>query len=503
MRNIKPAHGPAQSNPHTQHPKSIAGCYFAPAHLTIPAKPKPCQRVPNGLPNSILLDPWLTTAPLPQGQPLAALIDELATSLPKARADAAKRQLAVLTCLLANFASTIIAHPLKYSITPAIAVPQGKLKATRYDNPTVTGRQLAPTLDALEAAGMIVRTPAIFKQVRTTVQPSARLVELMALQNVTASSIARLSGEEVIILRQRKARTVEGDGADQSLGNHDASEAANPAGSLIDYPDDCLEANSLRTELRNYNEFLSKSDVRIVGLDNPPPPKPWKRIFSTNGPVRFNLHGRLYAGQVGGWHQGQPKAHRHLIRINGERVAEIDFNAMHLRLAYCEAQCAPPSGDLYAIPGLEAYRPAVKIVVSAMLSITGELTKLPPSVREASADLPKQWTAKRIAQAVKEYHAPIAPLFGKDRGIAYMNMDSNILMRTLVIMMDEYSEVCLPLHDAILVRESVKDIAIAAMHKACIEMLGVALPVRQKGQSNLASLTSRLLKYANKPRSSR
>lgn len=443
------------------------------ATLARASPPKPPHRAREALPDAILLDAWLTTAPLPHGQPLASLILDLAPSLPQARADAAKRQLAVLSCLLANFIATIAARPLA---PPAIAVPQGKLKATRYDNAAITGRQLKPTLDALEDAGMIVRTSAIFKQARTIAQPTARLVALMATHNVTPASIIRLPGEEVILLRKRKARNT----SESDDGNDGAGEpfiATNTqVGSLIDYPNDCPAANALRSSMRRYNKFVFKSDIRVMGIDNPPPPKPFKRIFATSGPVQFNLHGRLYAGQVGGWHQGLPKTERHLIRINGESIVEIDWQSLHLRLAYVEAQCSPPAGDLYAIPGLELYRPALKIVCSAMLSIAGELTKLPPSVREASPDLPKQWTARRIAQTVKDYHAPIAHLFGKDRGIAYMNQDAALLMRVLIRLMGRGLPV-LPLHDAILVQQSAKDIAIAIMQQAAMELLGVELPV--------------------------
>lgn len=428
------------------------------------------------LPHAILLDPWLTTAPHPQGQPLATLVLALAPRLPKARADAAQRQLAVLSCLLANIIAAIATCPLA---PPAIAVPQGKLKATRYENAVVTGRQLKPTVDALEAAGMIVRSPPIFKQARTTVQPTARLVELIATHHVTATSIMRLPGEEVILLRQRKARSAS-ENDDDDGASEPFTASTNQVGSLIDYPDDCPEANALRTALRRYNEFLLKSDIRVMGIDNPPPPKPFKRIFATSGPIQFNLHGRLYAGQVGGWHQGLPKAQRNLVRISGEIIVEIDWQSLHLRLAYVEAQCSPPNGDLYAIPGLEPYRPALKIVCSAMLSISGELTKLPPSVREASPDLPKQWTARRIAQAVKQHHAPIAHLFGKDRGIAYMNKDAGMLLRVLTRLMDRGLP-ALPLHDAILVQQSAKDIAIATMQEASRELLGVELPVSLKG----------------------
>ncbi len=283
----------------------------------------------------------------------------------------------------------------------------------------------------------------------------------------------------MILLRQRKARNAS-ENDDDDGASEPFTATNNQVGSLIDYPDDCPEANALRTSLRRYNEFLFKSDIRVMGIDNPPPPKPFKRIFATSGPIQFNLHGRLYAGQVGGWHQGLPKAQRNLIRINGEIIVEIDWQSLHLRLAYVEAQCSPPNGDLYAIPGLEPYRPALKIVCSAMLSISGELTKLPPSVREASPDLPKQWTARRIAQAVKQHHAPIAHLFGKDRGIAYMNKDAGMLMRVLTRLMDRGLP-ALPLHDAILVQQSAKDIAIATMQEASRELLGVELPVSLKG----------------------
>jgi hypothetical protein len=341
----------------------------------------------------------------------------------------------------------------------------------------VTGRQLKPTLDALETAGLIVRIAATFKKLRTTVQPTAPLAELMALHNVTTASIARLPDEEVIILRKRRGRT---EGEEKEDG--DTFTAIAQEGSLVSYPDACQEANALRTELRRYNEFIAKSDIHIEGKLTPPsPPRPFKRIFATSGPVQFNLHGRLYAGQVGGWHQGLPKAERHLVRINGEKIVEVDWQSLHLHLAYVEAQCTPPAGDLYAVhPELEAHRPAVKIVCSAMLSISGELTKLPPSVREACPTLPKQWTARRIASAVTAHHPAIAHLFGKDRGIAYMSTDSTILMKVLISLMDMNLPV-LGLHDAILVQESAKDIAAATMQEASRAVLGVELPVSVKG----------------------
>ncbi|MEP6828436.1 MAG: hypothetical protein ABJA10_10220, partial [Aestuariivirga sp.] len=451
---------------------------------TIINHPKPSQRVPKALPESILLDPWLTTASLPQGQPLASLIASLAPCLPKARTDAAQRQLEVLSTLLANFA---VNHPLTQTASPplapqAIAVPMGKLKATRYDRPAITGRQLAPVISALEACGSIDLTSAIFKQRRTIIAPTAKLRELIAKHHVTAASITRLPDEEIIILKRREVRkaTAIGDASNVDGGDGDEPFSINPdSGTLIDYPDDCHEANALRNQLRAYNVFISKSDIRIVGnIINPPPSfKPFKRFYASNGPVQFNLHGRLYAGQVGGWLQNLHKEQRHLIRINGESVVDLDFSNMHMRLAYREARCTPPDGvDLYAIKGLEAYRPALKICISAMISRIGGLKKLPSKAREL---LPKQWTGQSIAQAIREHHAPIAHLFGQDKGMQYMWQDSEILMEVLTRLM-HLGIPALPMHDGIMVQASKRELALKIMQEVAMDLLGVVLPVEAK-----------------------
>ena len=71
---------------------------------------------------------------------------------------------------------------------------------------------------------------------------------------------------------------------------------------------------------------------------------------------RFDQSGRLY----GGFWQNLKTARRRHIRINGEPVTALDYGSMFTRLAYAELGATPPAGDLYAIPGLEAYRSGVK-----------------------------------------------------------------------------------------------------------------------------------------------
>jgi DNA-binding MarR family transcriptional regulator len=420
------------------------------------------------LPEAILFDVWLTSASEPHGLPLVALVSEITFNhMPKARTDASNRRTEIIQTIIANFLTTS---------PPTIAVPQGRLKASRYDRPAITGRQLKPTLDELEASGLIIRTPAIFKQRRTTIAPTPMLTELIAKHQVTNQSITRLPDEEVIILKRRKARTAtvssdDDDGEEQFISNNQDNTT------LIDYPDDCHEANALRSQLRAFNTFISKSDIRIEGITQPPRPfKPFVRYYASSGPIVFNSHGRLYSGQVGGWHQALSKEDRKHIRINGESVIETDYSNLHIQLAYREARCTPPSGDLYAIKGLEAFRPAVKIVVSAMLSRIGDLKKLPSNAREL---LPRAWTGKRIAQSIREHHEPIAHLFGQDKGMQYMWQDSEILIEVLTRLMRKGFP-CLPLHDSIIVQESVRDLAQSIMQEVSLELIGVALPVGTK-----------------------
>jgi hypothetical protein len=421
-------------------------------------------------PEAILIDVWLTTASEPHGLPLMALVSEITLNhMPKARTDASNRRTEIIQTIIANFLTTS---------PPTIAVPQGRLKASRYDRPAITGRQLKPTLDELEASSLIVRTAAIFKQRRTTIAPTPMLVELIAKHQVTIASTARLPDEEVIILKRREVRSATASSDDDNDGDEQPFIAINQDSStLIDYPDDCHEANALRSQLRAFNTFISKQDIRIEGNSQPSQPfKAFVRYYASSGPVMFNSHGRLYSGQVGGWHQALAKEDRKHIRIKGESVIDLDFTNMHLRLAYREARCTPPSGDLYAIKGLEAFRPAVKIVISAMLSRIGDLKKLPSNAREL---LPRAWTGKRVAQAIREHHAPIAHLFGQDKGMQYMWQDSEVLMEVLIRLLRKGIP-ALPMHDGIMVQESVRELAQSIMQEVSLELIGVVLPVEVK-----------------------
>jgi hypothetical protein len=307
--------------------------------------------------------------------------------------------------------------------------------------------------------------------------------ELIAKHQVTTACTVRIPNEEVIILTRLKARSATAIGDDED--RDDDGEPFNQGGTAIDYPDDCAAANSLRTPLRQYNQFLSQSNIHVIGPPDAPsrPFAPFKRLFASNGTISFNLRGRLHGGQVGGWNQNLPKEQRHLIRINDEPVCDLDFTNMHLRLAYREAQCSPPDGDLYAIKGLENHRSAVKKVVLAMLAKTGPLTKLPRGTRN---QLPKQWNGENIRQAISEHNAPIAHLFGKGNSHRFTFQESQVLMEVLCRLMNHHNVPALPMHDGLMVQASKRELAIEVMQEVTMDLLGGVLPVERKGFSILA-----------------
>lgn len=446
--------------------------------LTPPATANALQSPHNATPeaSAALMDLWLTIAPDQAGLPLLNLVSEITSRLkPKARTDARDRRTQIIITIITNF--------LQFQ---SIAVNLKRERSTRYQRQAIKGEPLSLALGELEELGLIAIQQYQFKKQRTIITPTPKLRELIAKHQVTNACTVRLPDEEVIILTRLKTRNTTTIGDDEENDDDGGGDAPfNQHGSEIDYPDDCATANTLRTPLRQYNQFLSQSRISIIGtVDHPlaqdasqPPFAPFKRLFASDGTISFTLRGRLHGGQVGGWNQNLPKEQRHLIRINDEPVCDLDFTNMHLRLAYLEANCPPPDGDLYAIKGLEAHRSAVKQVVLAMLAKTGPLTKLPRGTRD---QLPKQWNGETIRQAIVEHHAPIANIFGKANSHRFTFQESQILMETLCRLMNQHNVPALPMHDGLMVQASKRELAMKAMQEVALDVLDVVLPVEEK-----------------------
>lgn len=338
-----------------------------------------------------------------------------------------------------------------------LVIEMERRKRTRYDRPGL--RKLPQVIGVLEKAGFIIRHPAVFRQLRTTLEATASLKAFLATHRSDLADIIRVEGEEAIVLTARPN--------ERRIGGR------KQANLLVDY-EDTEETVRLRAEMEEVNRFLASRSIALEG--GPQPPFRLRRLFtlrSEDDPVVFNLHGRLY----GGFWMNLDAEERHRIRIDGEPIADLDYASMFPRLAYHHVGREPPQGDLYAIPGLEHHRDGAKAALSALLSYSAKMKSLPPRVKKK---LPPGWTASRVRQAFADYHPDLVPLFGRDFAMDLMFTESRILLATLRRLMAR-NIAALPMHDGIMVPRSRSDQAMTAMLEASREIVGISLPVAIKG----------------------
>ncbi|WP_141683935.1 hypothetical protein [Rhizobium sp. AC44/96] len=255
----------------------------------------------------------------------------------------------------------------------------------------------------------------------------------------------RLDGGETILLRSKESE--------------DGTTA------LLEYQDSRTTI-AMRRDLEVINRTINSADIRHAG--KPIGPTHLVRMFQGD----FQHHGRLYRGV---W-QSLPKRDRHLLSINGEAVADLDFSAMFLQLAYLKQGVEMPSGDPYAIPCLAGCRGAVKKLISSLLARKGAALRLPPGLKE---ELPEGWTMKRFEQAARSKHPAIAGLFGKGLSLRFMLIESRIMVAVLLGLAAR-GITGLPMHDGLMVAASHKKTAIEVMQQASFDVVGKALPISEK-----------------------
>ncbi|MER9850077.1 hypothetical protein NKJ55_22625 [Mesorhizobium sp. M0106] len=396
-------------------------------------------------------DPWLTPA-CPALQALAAAvfadIEHNSPMPPRQRRDATERRRTVTENLIASLAHLVLHHPAG----TRLAVSARNDPTTRYDRPRFPREVVTKLIGSMEALGLVTRQRGGRGNQRSTIEPTPRLREMLAGLESGPRPIGREAGAETIILK--------------------ASTGRGRSKLLLDYAD-TPETIAMRADMQAINAFLAEADI---GLDGNPPQLP---VFLTrrfqiehpDAPHTFDQHGRLY----GGFWMNLPKTRRHLIKINGEAVADLDFTAMFPQLAYLAAGAVLPRGDPYGgIEGLP--RAAAKMGLSALLSRQGAMRRLPSEVRETAG---KEWNAERLSEALAKRHPAIASMFGTGLGLRLMFTESRILVAALRILMAQ-GVPALPMHDGIMVARSKAESAKQAMGGACGGVVGVALPVIRK-----------------------
>lgn len=178
-----------------------------------------------------------------------------------------------------------------------------------------------------------------------------------------------------------------------------------------------------------------------------------RRIFN-NG--NWQHGGRL----AGGFWMSMARAERFKrIRLDGERIADVDYGQLFPRLAYVRAQAEQPEGDIYDVAGDETGRDGWKMLLNALLFKGGRLGNWPKGARQ---HFPEETKLRDAIEMLGQKHAPIAHLFGRGLGFQLMRIESDILI-SVVSHLFKQGITVLPLHDAVLVARSHAENAKQAM----------------------------------------
>ena len=161
--------------------------------------------------------------------------------------------------------------------------------------------------------------------------------------------------------------------------------------------------------------FLRDADVEITGLDDGlllgndgqivvPYRRSLRRIFNNEN---WQHGGRL----AGGFWMSMARADRfERIRIDGERVADVDYRQLFPRLAYVRARAEQPEGDIYDVAEDGTGRDGWKKLMNAVLFSEGPLKNWPEDTRQhfpentklsgLSRCLPRSMHLSRICSAL-------------------------------------------------------------------------------------------------------
>ena len=327
----------------------------------------------------------------------------------------------------------------------------------RYHTP-VYGQHFLDILDLLAKLKLIEEITRGYRYSQiasqpTTVCATSTLSRFLPLGMTNRNAFRREEKAEVIVLKPKK----------------DDAGRAHP----LDY-EDTRDTKRWRREVRAINAWLTaapitviEDDRRIIRLDRDGQPvEPYRRslrrVFNNKD---WNAGGRLFDGF---WMTMQRIERFRTIRIGGEEIANVDYNALFPRMAYARAQGGQPDGDLYDVTGDGTCRDGWKKLINALLFARKPLGGWPTDTRE---ELPPRTKLKDAVQAIKRKHAPIAKLFERGFGFQVMRHESDLLV-SVVTALFKNGITALPLHDSVLVARSHTDVAKGVMEQEFILRTG-------------------------------
>jgi hypothetical protein len=258
---------------------------------------------------------------------------------------------------------------------------------------------------------------------------------------------------------------------------------------------DTQETRLLEQQVVRLNSWLARADItradsralwlhepkerlpRITGMQS----RQLRRVFNN---ATLAHGGRLVDGF---WLAMTQEERGRLLRIDGERIAELDFVAMVPRVCYALRGVPWPFGDDKHAPyiaGPQATREAWKPWTLAMLtadSLPRSWLGKSPAARIAFGEQFSGLTAMQAREVVLTHHAPLTAAggFGCELGMEAMRAESDIAV-DVVLKLNAQGITCLPVHDGFCVPASKAEETRVAMAAAAVSRLGVSLAVAMK-----------------------
>lgn len=336
---------------------------------------------------------------------------------------------------------------------PKLAVPRSHgflWRGNGSANP-VYGQHFLAVLDGLASLSLIEEDRRGYRlsarmRVPSLIRPSTALAQHLSLSPPDWRSVKQIDDRALIILKE---------------GKDDEGRAT-----AIDFRESA-KTRQFSGQIRRINELLRSADIEVVGQNAglslgkdgqviAPYRRSLRRIFNN---ADWKQGGRL----AGGFWMGMERAERfERIRIDGERIADVDYRQLFPRLAYVRAGQPQPEGDIYDVAGDGSGRDGWKTLMNAMLFSGGPLRNWPEGTLQHFSSGTKLRDAIKMLVA---RHAPIADLFGAGLGFQLMRVESDMLIG-VITHLASLGVTALPLHDAVLVAESKAYVAADAMQAA-------------------------------------
>ncbi|WP_247368997.1 hypothetical protein [Bradyrhizobium sp. 18] len=336
---------------------------------------------------------------------------------------------------------------------PKLAVPRSHGFLWRGDggaNP-VYGQHFLSAIDGLASLGLIEEEQRGYRlsdkmRVPSLIRPSPALAEHLPLAPPDWRSVKQIDDRALIILKEGK----DDDGRAATIAFR---ETAN--------------TRQLTGQMRRINEFLRSADIEVIGQNTglslgkdgqviAPYRRSLRRIFNN---ADWKQGGRL----AGGFWMGMERSERfERIRIDGERIADVDYRQLFPRLAYVRAGKPQPEDDIYDVAGDGSGRDGWKTLMNAMLFSDGPLRNWPEGTLQ---HFPSGTKLRDAIGMLAARHQPIAHLFGTALGFQLMRIESDMLIG-IITHVESLGVTALPLHDAVLVAESKAYVAKDAMQAA-------------------------------------